>query len=144
MGTIDINRLILSTKNNAAPFVALLVNTRESACRIIRLQSGLNLRLLTAQGIFSVVKSEREKVGSAVCHVCKINFVKTGHFIGNLLTNSRASAPLNEILTGNFKLSLNMCIQFIFPCLLCQDFTGRVLLNINVVSAIDPSLFENR
>ena len=51
------NRLILSTKNNAAPFVALLVNTRESAFRIIRLQSGLNSRLLTAQGIFSVLKS---------------------------------------------------------------------------------------
>ena len=111
MKTININRLILLTKNNAAPFVALLVNTRESSCRIIRLQSGLNSRLLTAQGIFSVVKSEREKVGSAVCHFCKVNFVRTtGHFIGNLLTNSKASAPFYEILTGNFKLSLN-CVS---------------------------------
>ena len=61
-----------------------------------------------AQGIFSIVKSYRVKVGSAVCHVCKINFVRTtGHFIGNLLSNSKASAPLHKILTGNFRLSLN-------------------------------------
>ena len=140
MRTIDINRPILSTKNNAAPFVALLVNTCKSACRIIRLQSGLKSRLLTAQGIFSVVKSEREKVGSAVCHVCKINFVRTtGHFIGNLLTNSKVSAP-----EWKFQALVKLCIYFICPCLLCQDFTGTILLNINVVSAIDPSLFENR
>ena len=64
-----------------------------------------------AQGIFSVVKSEREKVESAFCHVCKINFVRTtGHFIRNLLTNLKASTPLNEILTGNFKLLLN-CVS---------------------------------
>ena len=102
------DRLILSTKNNAAPFVALLVNTRGSTCRIIRLQSGLNSQLLTAQRIVSVVKSQRVKVESAVCHVCQINFVRTTRrFIGNLLSNSKASAPLNEILTGNFKLPLN-------------------------------------
>ena len=58
-----------------------------------------------------MVKSKREKVESAVCHVCKVNFVRTtGHFIENLLTNSKASAPLNEILSGNFKLSLN-CVS---------------------------------
>ena len=92
----------------APPFVALLVNTRESACRIIHLQRGLNSRLLTAQGIFCVVKSKREKVGSAVCDVCKINFIRTTEqFIENLLSISKASAPLNEILTGNFKLSLS-------------------------------------
>ena len=86
------------------PSVTLLVNTRESACRIIYLQSGLNSQLLTAQGFFSAVKSEREKVGTAVCDVRKINFVRTtGHFIGNLLSNAKASA-LNEIQTGNLKL----------------------------------------
>ena len=40
------------------PFFALLVNTHESVFRIIHLQSGLNSRLVTAQGFFSVVRSE--------------------------------------------------------------------------------------
>ena len=106
-------------------FVALLVNTRESACRIICLQSGLNSRLLTAQGSFSVVKSERGEVGSAVCHFCKVNFVRTtGHFIGNLLSNSKASASLNEILTENFRLSLHPIYLPVFVVSRChgEDF----------------------
>ena len=77
------------------PFVALLVNTRESTCRIIRLQSGLNSRLLQLKVFLALLKVREKKLGSAVCDVCKINFVRTtGHFIGNLISNSKASAPL--------------------------------------------------
>ena len=112
MRTIN-NILILLTNNKAAPFVALLVNTRQSARRLYVYKAGFNSRLLTAQGIFIVVKSWRVKVEFAVCHVCKINFVRTtGHFNGNLLSNFKASAPLK---TGNFKLSLNSLIRFICP-----------------------------
>ena len=60
---------ILSTKITPLPFIALLVNTRESACRMIQLKSGLNSHLLTAQSFFSFVKGDKEKVGSAVFRI---------------------------------------------------------------------------
>ena len=49
----------------------------------ISVQSGVNSRLFMAQGFFTVVKSERKKVGSAdLMSATEINFVrKTGHFI---------------------------------------------------------------
>ena len=122
-------------------FVALLVNTHKSAFRIIHLQSRLNSWLLMAQEFFSVVKSERAKVGYAVCHVCKIYFVTTEHFIGNLLGNSKATAPLSEILTGKLKLSLN-CAANSSACICrLKMLWERILLNINVVSEIHPSCF---
>ena len=43
------------------PFVALLVNTRESACRIIHLQSGLNSWLVTVFKVFLALLKVREK-----------------------------------------------------------------------------------
>ena len=88
---------------------------------------------------------EREKVGSAVCHVYKIYFVRTrGHFIGNLLSNSKATAPLSEILTEILKLSSNCASNSSARVCRMKMLRERILVNINVVFAIDPSRFENQ
>ena len=56
----------------------------------------------------------------------------------------KASASLNKIQTGNLKLLVN-CASNLSTCVCCVMMSReRILLNINMVSAIDPSIFENR
>ena len=87
-----------------------------------------------------------KKVGSVVCHVyTEDKFCKNNGTFHETLSNSKASAPLNKILSESLELSLNCASNLYARCCRVKMLREKILLNSVVwCSQSMLAVFENQ